>query len=155
MGITRRTPPKRSKSPATARKPRKDPKVSTRSVSKLKKELDALFSRYIRYSAIERDGLVSCYTCSHRNEPKKMQNGHFVPRQYLATRFDEVNNHPQCFACNQLYNGQPSAYAARLEKEYGEGTVAILEGKRHQIVKNFPYEYWIGVYKEKLAALGL
>lgn len=129
-------------------------KPKTRSAAKLRKQLDTIFSRYIRYSAVEADGMVSCYTCPNRNLPGKLQNGHFVPRQYLATRFDEVNNHPQCYACNMLYNGQPSAYARRLEKEYGEGTVAMLEGKRQQITKNFPYEDWIEIYKEKLADIG-
>jgi len=52
-----------------------------------------------------------------------------------------------------LYNGQPSAYAARLEREYGKGTVEMLERRRKEIVKVFPYEYWIGVYKEKTEAV--
>jgi hypothetical protein len=146
--LARKTPLK-TKTGLKAKKPKGKPALT------LRKKLDTLFSRYIRYSAIEADGLVSCYTCPHRNEPKKMQNGHFVPRQYLATRYDEVNNHPQCYACNQLYNGQPSVYAMRLEKEYGEGTVALLEGKRQAIIPDFPYQYWIEIYTEKLAALGL
>lgn len=152
--LARKTPlkstPRGSKLPQDASKRVKGPKPK----AKLRKELDALFSRFVRYSAVEPDGLVSCYTCPNRNEPKKMQNGHFVPRQYLATRYDEVNNHPQCYACNQLYNGQPSAYAARLEKEYGAGTVAMLEGKRSQVVPDFPYEHWIAVYQEKLREIG-
>lgn len=82
-----------------------------------------------------------------------MQNGHFVPRQYLAVRYDEVNCHCQCYACNMLYNGQPSAYAARLERDYGKGTVEMLESKRKILVKDFPYEEWILIYREKLADL--
>lgn len=136
------------------RKPRKSikkpPKKRTkaRSISKLKKELDAIFSKFIR----ERDK-GQCYTCPKRDEVKKMQNGHFVPRQYLAVRYDEVNCHCQCYACNMLYNGQPSAYAARLERDYGKGTVEMLESKRKILVKDFPYEEWILIYREKLADL--
>lgn len=84
-------------------------------------------------------------------EPNASQNGHFVPRQYLATRYDEVNCHAQCYACNMLYNGQPSSYAARLERDYGLGTVEALEKKRTVVTKDFPYEYWIEIYKEKVA----
>jgi len=130
-------------------------KPKKRSISKLKKELDTLFSRYIRYSAVESDGLVSCYTCPRRDLPGKMQNGHFIPRQYLALRYDEVNNNVQCYACNMLYNGQPGAYAVRLEQDHGPGTVARLEAKRREIVPSFPYEERIAHYKAKLAELGL
>lgn len=123
------------------------PKPKKRSVSKLKKELDGLFSKFIRY----RDQ-GQCYTCPKKDDPKRMQNGHFVPRQYLSVRYDEVNCHCQCYACNMLYNGQPSAYAARLERDYGKGTVAMLESRRQEITRDFNYEYWIGVYREKVAA---
>lgn len=122
------------------------PKPKKRSVSKLKKELDGLFSKFIRY----RDK-GQCYTCPKKDDPKRMQNGHFVPRQYLSVRYDEVNCHCQCYACNMLYNGQPSAYAARLEREYGKGTVELLESRRKEITKDFPYEWLIEVYREKVA----
>ncbi len=119
-------------------------------ISKLKKKLDAVFSVYIR----TRDK-GQCYTCPKKDEIKKMQNGHFVPRQYLAVRWDEVNCHCQCYACNMLYNGQPSAYAARLEKEYGVGTVEMLEGKRTIVTKLTPewYEDMIIIFSEKLESL--
>lgn len=118
--------------------PKKKPK---RSISKLKKKADAIFSKYIR----NRDKGF-CYTCPHKDDPKWMQNGHFIPRQYLSVRYDEVNCHCQCYACNQLYNGQPGAYAIRLEKEYGQGTVARLEALKWQTVKYFPYEELIEKY---------
>lgn len=121
-----------------ARKPLKrvQRKIKPSSISKLKKELDAVFSRFIR----ERDQ-GQCYTCLNKGEIKKMQNGHFIPRQYLSTRWDEVNNHCQCYACNMLYNGQPGAYAVRLEIDYGAGTVAGLEARRKDVVKMKPADY--------------
>lgn len=123
-------------------------KVKTeKTLSKLKKELDAVFSRYIRY----RDK-GQCYTCPKKDDPKRMQNGHFVPRQYLAVRFSEINCHCQCYACNMLYNGQPSAYAARLKRDYGEGVVERLEAKRQEITKFTPFFYTteIARYEELL-----
>lgn len=134
------------------RKPRTAPKrpvvkskrkSSTKSLSKYKKELDGIFSRFIR---IRDSG--QCYTCPNKNEIKKMQAGHFVPRQYLAVRWDEVNVHCQCYACNVLYNGQPSAYADHLERDYGTGTVQMLESKRQILTKldKDYYEYWIAHY---------
>ena len=121
----------------------------TKPISKLKKELDAVFSKWIR----QRDE-GQCYTCPKKDDPKYMQCGHFVPRQYLSVRYDEVNCHCQCYACNMLYNGQPSAYAQRLEKEYGSGTVEMLERKRNKITKLEPswYMEMLEEYKERLAA---
>lgn len=116
-----------------------------KTATKLKKELDAVFSRYIR----ARDKFV-CFTCGHKMEMRNSQAGHFVPRQYLSTRFDETNVHCQCFACNMYYGGQPSIYATKLEKKYGKGKVAELEKKRQEITKDFPYEQMIEEYKIKL-----
>ena len=124
------------------------PKKKVKSISKLKKELDAVFSKFIR----QRDG-GQCYTCSKKDDPKYMQNGHFVPRQYLAVRYDERNCHCQCYACNMLYNGQPSLYAINLVRDYGVGIIKELEAKRHVITKLSPawYEEKIAEYTSRLS----
>jgi len=96
-----------------------------KTLSKYKKELDAVFSRYIRY----RDK-GQCFTCPKKDEPKRMQNGHFVPRQYLSVRFDERNCNCQCYACNMLYGGQGATYAIRLADKYGQEVVEELEQQR-------------------------
>lgn len=123
-----------------------------KTLSKYKKELDRLFSLYIRY----RDN-GQCFTCPKKDNPKKMQNGHFVPRQYLAVRYDERNNNCQCYACNMLYNGQPSAYAINLKKLYGPNIVEELEAKRREITKLTPawYEEKIAYYKAILDEMGV
>lgn len=128
----------------------KKKRTKAKLLSKYKKEFDAIFSKFIR----ERD-THTCYTCGLVMEPKKSQNGHFVPRQYLATRWDEVNCHAQCYACNVLYNGQPSAYAKRLKEDFGPDIVEVLESKRKTLVKldKDYYEYWIPIYTEKLAEM--
>lgn len=151
-----KSPRKARRSPKLARSATKGAKVGKvtkkkkKGISGLKKRLDQIFSLYIR----TRDK-GQCYTCPRKDEIKKMQNGHFVPRQYLAVRWDEVNNHCQCYACNMLYNGQPGAYAVRLELDYGQGTVARLEARRKEITKLTPewYEEQIAVFAEKLKNL--
>lgn len=110
----------------------------------LRKKLDAEFSRFIRH----RDKHI-CYTCGLQMEPKKSQCGHFAPRQYLGTRYDEINCHAQCYACNMVYNGQPTAFAAKLKIDYGEGIIELLDRKRKTLIKDFPYEYWISIYEER------
>ena len=127
-----------------------------KTLSKLKKDLDTVFSQYIRLKYADKEGMVQCYTCTQKRHWKDgMQNGHFVPRQYLRTRYDERNCRPQCYACNQLYNGQPSAFAANLKKEYGEGIVEELEKNRMNPLKldHDWYEENIKTYKEEVKAL--
>lgn len=118
-----------------------------KNISYYKKKLDAVFSRYIRY----RDE-GQCYTCPKKDDPKYMQNDHFVPRQYLSVRYDEINCHCQCYACNMLYNGQPSRYAQRLRQDYGDEIIDSLERKRHETTKWYPgdYEEKIAFYTDKI-----
>ena len=121
--------------------------MKKRTLTWYKKKLDAVFSKYIRY----RDN-GQCFTCPKKDDPKRMQNGHFNPRQYLKTRFDERNCNCQCYACNMLYGGNPATYALRLVEKYGEGIIEELERGRHIPVKlDIPwYEEKIEYYKTKL-----
>ena len=121
--------------------------LKTRKVSKkpktltfYKKKLDAVFSKVIRY----RDK-GQCFTCPKKDNPKYMQCGHFNPRQYLTTRWDERNCNCQCYACNMLYGGNPATYAVRLESKYGKGIVDELERERWK-----PVKLSIGWYLEKI-----
>ena len=116
----------------------KRPKV--KSLAKWKKELDTVFSKYIR----QRDQ-GQCFTCPKKDDPKNMQNGHFVPRQYLAVRYDERNCNCQCYACNMLYGGQGATYAIRLAQKYGQSVVEELESQRWVTTK-----LDVNWYKEKI-----
>lgn len=81
-----------------------------------------------------------------------MQNGHFVPRQYLTVRYDETNCNTQCYACNMLYGGQGPTYAVKLAEKYGLDKVKELEAQRWKTIKLTPdwYESKIEEYKQKL-----
>lgn len=121
--------------------------MKKKTISYYKKKLDEVFSKYIRY----RDK-GQCFTCPHKAHPKKMQCGHFVPRQYLKTRYDEKNCHCQCMACNIYHGGQGPTYAVRLDEKYGLGTAKELEKGRWEVFKVDIqwYEEKIEHYKEKL-----
>ncbi len=125
-------------------------KVTLKSISFYKKKLDAIFSKFIR----ARDK-GQCYTCPKKDDPKYMQNGHFVPRQYLAVRYDEINCNCQCYACNMLYNGQPSAYALNLIRDHGPDIVDKLNQKRYVTFKvdQLWYIDQIDHYEKELANL--
>lgn len=131
-------------------KPKKQRK---KTASKLKKELDKIFSLYVRQKAANKQGQVKCYTCGAVKNWKEIQAGHLVSRSYLATRYSEANVRPQCVGCNVFGGGKVPVFASRLAEEIGESEVAALFRKAQEIVKNFPYEAKIEEYKAKLAAL--
>lgn len=125
-------------------------KIKKKTLSKWKHELDAIFSRYIRL----RDKGI-CYTCGLKKHYKEMQCGHFVPRQYLSVRFSEINCNCQCYACNMLYNGQPSKYAVNLKKQYGENIIEELEAQRQVITKldEIWYRQQIAYYSDLVSVM--
>ncbi len=130
-------------------------KKSTKSLAKLKKELDSWFSKYIRLKYADHTGNVKCYTCGKTLHWKQAHCGHFVPRHYLATRWDENNCRVQEVGCNVFGNGQILEFEEKLIKEIGQKKVDEIKKKRHQITKldrNW-YEEKISHYKNEVKKL--
>jgi hypothetical protein len=119
-------------------------------VSKLKKELDKWFSLYIRLREATDGGLVQCFTCGNVNSYKVgMQNGHFMSRQFMATRYDEQNCQVQCVGCNMFKFGEQFKFSLALDYKYGKGTAEELLHKSRQINKmsSKDFEEKISYYK--------
>jgi hypothetical protein len=119
-------------------------------VSKLKKELDKWFSLYIRLREATDEGLVQCFTCGNVNNYKVgMQNGHFMSRQFMATRYDEQNCQVQCVGCNMFKFGEQFKFSLALDSKYGKGTAEDLLHKSRQINKmsSKDFEEKISYYK--------
>jgi len=76
---------------------------------------------------------VSCYTCGKVSHYKDMQNGHYISRGNMATRWLEENCRVQCCGCNIFKNGNYTEYSYRLLKEIGEGGVDELMKKKNEI----------------------
>lgn len=123
----------------------------------LKKELDKWFSRYIRLRDCTNSFLPygKCITCGAVRHWKKADAGHFIKRQYLATRWDEKNVNLQCKRCNAFEQGANEKYVIAIDKKWGEGTAEMLEIKKHNKVKmtKFEYEHLIKEYKQKVKEL--
>lgn len=135
---------KRSKRPSQARFKKK----GTKSLSKLKKELDSVFSKFIRAKYPQ-----ECYTC--RAQDKTLQCGHFISRMYLATRWEEANCRPQCVGCNIWGAGKPLDFEERLKEELGAYVVEQMKARRKQLLKPTRtfYEEQIDLYTAKLKDL--
>lgn len=110
---------------------------------KLKKKLDAVFSKYIRHKYADDNGDVQCYTCSVKKPISEMQNGHWIPRNILNTRFDEDNCRPQCVGCNMFNKGRPDVFSVNLLKEGVD--IEELSSRRYKVFK--VDEHW---YRDKI-----
>lgn len=155
--LAARSPLKPSKSPVAARKPRKATKSSSapKTAAKLKKELDAIFSKYIRLKYADENGNCTCYTCGKVTHWKQIQNGHFISRQYLATRWHEDNCRPQDVGCNIYGHGKPLDFEERLKKELGSQYVEDMKMLRHKSLKldRHWYAEQIAIYQAKFDSL--
>jgi hypothetical protein len=118
-------------------------------VPKLKKELDRVFSIFIRTRDTKGETMGFCVTCGHCAPWRDMDCGHYQPRQDLNTRWDEKNCHLQCKPCNGFRGGAAEAMAIYIDKIYGSGTAEILRAKARQSLKldRHKLQLWINHYK--------
>lgn len=124
-------------------------KLKKKSISKLKKELDSVFSKYIRHK-YSKNGLNSCFTCGVVKPSKEMQNGHFQSRKHLSTRWDEKNCRVQCIGCNVFRYGMQYAFGKKLEKEGIDVEALIFKSRQLQKFNNVELQEMIIEYKAKL-----
>jgi len=121
----------------------------------LVKELDRVFSLYVRHSNANLDGLVECATCPTVKPVKQMQAGHFQSRGKYATRWELKNVQPQCQGCNIWKQGEQYAMSKYLDEKYGEGTADEMVRLSNTTVKFTDWELqeMIDDYKRKLKEL--
>jgi len=129
----------------TVKRPVKRNSGALKTISKLKKELDTVFSRYTRLKDADENGLVACYTCRVKYHYKKMHAGHYGLRGYLNTRWDEMNVKPQCGVDNLWRKGEPILFREHLIEDYGEEAVKALEARTKILTKLDR-----GFYQEKI-----
>lgn len=106
-----------------------------RTVTQLKKILDAVFSEYIRLRAASIGGGVECFTCGNKAYFREMQCGHFQSRRHMSTRWDEENCQVQCPKCNIFNQGEQYVFGTKLDLLYGEGKAAKLGMKAKEMKK--------------------
>lgn len=107
----------------------------------LKGKLDKVFSLYIRLRDAMPGGYFRCISCGQIKPFEQADCGHFVNRQHMSTRFDEMNCNAQCRKCNRFMEGNIQDYRKGLIKKYGEKAVILLEAKKHRARKYTDFEY--------------
>ena len=81
-------------------------------------DLDFVFSRIVRITGSDVNGLCSCYTCPLIQHWSMQQCGHFVKRGNTQIRWDVRNAKPQCRKCNETLSGNLEIYEQHLELEH-------------------------------------
>lgn len=105
---------------------------------KLIEKLDRVFSLYIRLrDAFPHSGTTLCISCGRPHHWTKVDNGHYMSRRYMSTRFDPMNCHAQCKACNIFNQGNIQMYRKSLVRMYGEQEVNKLEARARVLKKNW------------------
>ena len=125
------------------------------SLSWHKKQADKYFSQVVRLRSADLFGQVTCYTCGKIFHWKKIQCGHYMSRNKLATRYDFDNCRPQCMACNIFKKGNYPEFASRLVGEMGLTILADLVDRSNMTVKySFcDYQEMVDAYKDELITL--
>jgi len=131
--------------------------MATKSISRLKKELDKWFSLFIRLRDATDEGMVQCITSGklYHYKSGKIHAGHFMSRRHLSTRWCEYNVQAQSAADNLFGQGEQYKFGIALDHKYGEGTAEELQIKSRQICKmsRTDYEEKISYYKEAVKNL--
>lgn len=127
-------------------------KKSTR--KKLIEKLDKVFSQYIRLREAK-NGNSECFTCGKVDHWKRLQNGHFMSRKHLSTRWDETNCQVQCAGCNVFRYGEQYKFSVGLDTKYGSGTAEsmLLKSKETLKIDNIELEAKIKYYQDLVERL--
>lgn len=88
-------------------------------------DADIIFSQYVRLSAADENGNISCFICNSVNRWQDCDAMHFVPRGNKLLRYDRRNVHAGCKTCNQYLDGNIALYSKRLN-EANNGIVEVL-----------------------------
>ena len=122
--------------------------------STLVKNLDAVFSQYIRRKDAKNE-IATCVTCGKEDHWSKLQNGHWASRRHYSTRWDERNCNVQCSGCNVFRAGEIYLYTKYLCSKYGDNFPEELYKLSQKTVKftDTDLQDMINYYKEKLNTL--
>ena len=124
----KRTPLKRTGFESTTVRKLPKPKVDTERQKAIKKA-DTAFSQYIRARDIIFNGYFRCCSCNALKPFREMDCGHYIPRRFLAVRWDENNAHGECITCNRVDDKHMVGYKQFMLKKYGEQKVSYLRQK--------------------------
>lgn len=130
-------------------------RVKEKSLAVLTKELDEVFSTYIRLRDADENGTVTCFVSGERVFWKDADAAHYHVRQHMGTRWDEMNVHACSLDSNRYDPEHQNKYTARMIGEYGTHSLVILGWRAKSLRKFTRNELLEMIDKYKLKVLEL
>lgn len=103
------------------------------------KEADEIFSKFIRYRDMK-DGVIRCFICGISLRFNEAQNMHFIDRDHMPTRYDELNSHAGCQWCNCYDPVHKERYFMTMVSSFGGDLVEKLLKKSNGLQKFMRFE---------------
>lgn len=124
------------------------------------KYLWPIFSQFIKLRDIVPNSsglMIKCITCGRFVPWNRAQTGHGIPRQHMATKYNETNNHAQCAKCNGFEGGRQAVYAVEVNRRYGIQTWDLLTAASKKVCKRTKadWDLMIAHYTEQVRLLKL
>lgn len=131
------------------------PTKKWKSLQTLIKEADQVFSEYVRRSEADEHGYITCLICGMRVHWKQADNAHFIDRDQMTTRYDDLNCWPTDRHCNRFDDNHRDRYEKALVSLIGQSEVDSLFVRSRSLRKFFPWEIeeMITEWKDKISKL--
>lgn len=124
----------RRKVPFIRKSPKKAKKPKVKSISKLMREADRLFSIKVREKGAQND-TNHCFTCGNGFLIRHLQCGHYISRAVKCLRWEKNNCRPQCVGCNIFKKGNIIEFRINLVEDIGDVKVEEMESRRKESFK--------------------
>lgn len=95
-------------------------------------KLDRVFSQYIRLRDTMPNGYFKCISCGKIKPYEQADCGHYHSRRHMSTRFEPLNAHAECRACNRFSADHLIGYQKNLIDKIGQDAFDLLAWKASQ-----------------------
>jgi hypothetical protein len=114
-------------------------KAGRTATSSLIKELDGLFSEWLRRGNSV-NGKCECFICGRKARWQEMQAGHYIDRDQMSLRFDIRNVHVVCPSCNLWDQHHQIRFRNAIQHKQGPEVLSFIESKKRSLQKWMPFE---------------
>jgi hypothetical protein len=130
-------------------------RTKEKSLAILTKELDTVFSEFIRLRDADENGTVTCFVSGERIYWRDADAAHYHVRQHMGTRWDEMNVHACSVDSNRYDPDHHEKYEKKMVEKYTLHYVIILGWRSKSLLKptRSDLEEMIEKYKSKVAEL--
>ena len=103
-------------------------------------KLDKIFSMYIRVRDAMPNGFFKCISCGKIKPFDQADCGHYHSRRHMSVRYDDMNAHAECRACNRFSADHLIGYREHLIEKIGEAAYDMLSFRASQTKKWSDFE---------------